>query len=236
MLASDSSTTDHDFKGCTCVLLPWEPGKRLRAPGANLEGTCLSRRQTPWAFLTLWIRHYSKSHQWALSFSHLWLESDANTIFKNPPGNHENCGELNFTLNCPSFLLQTQLRVCKQTTSIRVWADAMSPNHKRKTRRLRITAFFLLTLEQLPGPSGIRRRLVVVVQSLSLSDCLQHARLLCPPPSPRVCSNSRPSRQWCHPTISSSVATFSSCPQFFPAYLPRYPDLTFQVPMQYWSL
>ena len=32
-----------------------------------------------------------------------------------------------------------------------------------------------------------------------------------------VCSNSCPSCQWCHPTISSSAASFSSCPQSFPA-------------------
>ena len=30
---------------------------------------------------------------------------------------------------------------------------------------------------------------------------LQHARLLCPSPSPGACSNSYPSSQWCHPTI-----------------------------------
>ena len=42
-----------------------------------------------------------------------------------------------------------------------------------------------------------------------------HARLLCPSLSTRVCSNSCPSSQWCHPTISSSVAPFSSCPQPF---------------------
>ena len=45
----------------------------------------------------------------------------------------------------------------------------------------------------------------------------QHARLLCPSPSPWVCSNSCPLSQWCHPTVSSSVTPFSSCPQFFPA-------------------
>ena len=39
----------------------------------------------------------------------------------------------------------------------------------------------------------------------------------CPPPSPRVYSNSCPLRQWCHPTISTSVAAFSSCPHSFPA-------------------
>ena len=42
---------------------------------------------------------------------------------------------------------------------------------------------------------------------------LQHARLHCPSPTPRAYSNSRPSSQWCHPTISSSVTPFSSCPQ-----------------------
>ena len=46
---------------------------------------------------------------------------------------------------------------------------------------------------------------------------LQHARLPCPSPTPRVCSNSCPSSQWCHPTISSSVVPFSSCLQSFPA-------------------
>ena len=45
---------------------------------------------------------------------------------------------------------------------------------------------------------------------------LQHARLLCLSPSPRVCSDSCPLSRWCHPTISSAVAPFS-CPHFFPA-------------------
>ena len=46
---------------------------------------------------------------------------------------------------------------------------------------------------------------------------LQHARLLCPSLSLWVCSNLCPLSQWCHPTISSSVVPFSSCPQYFPA-------------------
>ena len=45
---------------------------------------------------------------------------------------------------------------------------------------------------------------------------LQHARPLCPSPTRRVYSNSCPSSQWCHPTISSSVVPFSSRLQFFP--------------------
>ena len=45
----------------------------------------------------------------------------------------------------------------------------------------------------------------------------QHARPPCPSPTPRVYPNSCPLSQWCHPTISSSVVPFSSCPQSFPA-------------------
>ena len=46
---------------------------------------------------------------------------------------------------------------------------------------------------------------------------LQQARLPCPSPTPRACSNSCPLSRWCHPTISSSVIPFSSCLQSFPA-------------------
>ena len=46
---------------------------------------------------------------------------------------------------------------------------------------------------------------------------LQHARLPCTSPTPRAYSNACPLSQWCHPTISSSVMPFSSCPQSFPA-------------------
>ena len=46
---------------------------------------------------------------------------------------------------------------------------------------------------------------------------LQLARFPCPSLSLRVCSNSWPLTQWCHPTISSSVPSFSPCPQSFPA-------------------
>ena len=55
------------------------------------------------------------------------------------------------------------------------------------------------------------------VMSDSLWPHVKHARLPCPSPSPRICSNSCLLSQRCHPTISSSVALFSSCPQSFPA-------------------
>ena len=46
---------------------------------------------------------------------------------------------------------------------------------------------------------------------------LQHARLPGPSLSPRICSNSCPFSQWCHPTILSFVIPVSSFPQSFPA-------------------
>ena len=56
------------------------------------------------------------------------------------------------------------------------------------------------------------------VQSLSrvqlfVTPWTQHARPFYPSPTPRVHSNSCPLSRWCHPTISSSVIPFSSCPQ-----------------------
>ena len=54
-----------------------------------------------------------------------------------------------------------------------------------------------------------------------VSDSLQpnglHTRPPCPSPTPRTYSNSCPSHQWCHATISSSVILLSSCLQSFPA-------------------
>ena len=46
---------------------------------------------------------------------------------------------------------------------------------------------------------------------------LYYARIPHPSLSPRVCTNSCPLNRWFHPTISSSVTHFSSCPQSFPA-------------------
>ena len=60
------------------------------------------------------------------------------------------------------------------------------------------------------------------VQSLShvrlfVTPWLQHTRLPCPSPTPRVYSNSCPLHRWCHPTILSSVVPFSSHLWSFPA-------------------
>ena len=56
-----------------------------------------------------------------------------------------------------------------------------------------------------------------IVSDSSRPHGLQHVRFPCPTPTPGVYSNSCPLSQWCYPTISSSVAPFSSRLQPFPA-------------------
>ena len=70
-------------------------------------------------------------------------------------------------------------------------------------------------LRNLQSQSVSQYRCSVVSDSL-WSHEPQHARPPCPSPTPRVHPNPCPSSWWCHPTISSSVVPFTSCPQSFP--------------------
>ena len=81
-------------------------------------------------------------------------------------------------------------------TTLHKMGMAISPPHKDEMRVL-------------------SSRCSVVSNSLE-SHGLQHTRLPCPTLSARVCSDSGPPSRWCHPTVLSSVAPFSSCPQSFP--------------------
>ena len=63
--------------------------------------------------------------------------------------------------------------------------------------------------------SSVQFSCSVVSDSLRLHES-QHARPPCPSPTPGVHPDSRPSSQWCHPAISSSVVPFCSCPQSLP--------------------
>ena len=63
----------------------------------------------------------------------------------------------------------------------------------------------------------------------------QHARPPCPSPTPGVHPNPSPLIWCCHPTISSSVIPFSSCPQSFPVSgLLKWAALRIRWP-KYWS-
>ena len=76
----------------------------------------------------------------------------------------------------------------------------------------------ILSLDVNDNLSNILSLLSRSVVSHSLQPhALQHARPPCLSPTPGACSGSRPSSQWCHPTISSSVIPLSSRLQSFPA-------------------
>ena len=68
----------------------------------------------------------------------------------------------------------------------------------------------------------------------SATPWLEHTRLLCPPLSPGICSNSCPLSQWCCLTISSSATSFSFCLQSSPAS-GSFPVLCIRWP-KYWSI
>ena len=73
-----------------------------------------------------------------------------------------------------------------------------------------------ISLENLQESGLVQFSCSVVSDSLRPHES-QHARPPCPSPTPGVHSDSRPSNQWCHLAISSSVVPFSSCPQSLPA-------------------
>ena len=97
------------------------------------------------------------------------------------------------------------MRFCKVARS-GYWICSQHPIYHRKERNINNDMIQHL----------VQFRRSVVSNSLWPHE-LQHARSPCPSPTPGVHSDSRPSSWWCHPTISSSVVPFSSCPQSLPA-------------------
>ena len=75
-----------------------------------------------------------------------------------------------------------------------------------------------------------------VVSNYLQNHGLQHTRLPCPSPAPRVYWNSCPLSWWCHLTISSSVLPFSSCLQSFPAFRVFSNEAVLRITwLKYWS-
>ena len=68
-------------------------------------------------------------------------------------------------------------------------------------------------LHQYPQKVSVQFSCSVMFDSLRPHEP-QHTTPPCPSPTPEVYPNSCPLSQWCHPTTSSSVVPFSSCPQF----------------------
>ena len=81
---------------------------------------------------------------------------------------------------------------------------------------IRVTIYFATCYIQNTGLRSDQISRSVVSNSLRPHE-LRQTRPPCPSPTPGSHSDSRPSSQWCHPAISSSVVPFSSCPQSLPA-------------------
>ena len=101
------------------------------------------------------------------------------------------------------------------------WTEEPGSLHSKGSQKSRTglsdwtTTSPLLTFEEVRNPS-VQFSHSVVSNSLGPHG-LQHARPLCPSPTPGVYSNSCPLNRWCHPTNSFSVVPFSSHLQSFPA-------------------
>ena len=152
----------------------------------------------PWWFIPRYWIQFPVLCRRTLSFTHLVYNSPHLLIPAPSP-----------SLSSPPTAWQPQVCFCLWVSFSFVcvqcsWVfdDAHSPKAQRRCRCFAV------------ADNNVVHSLLVSRSLLLLG--LQHARLLCPSLSPRVCSNSCPLSQWCHPTISSSVTSFSSCPQSFP--------------------
>ena len=123
-------------------------------------------------------------------------------------------GLIFFFLECPSnqsLLVQLYLKCC-----CFLGADLLAT--------LITVNFFCTPLpDESPGNTAFLHPTLSVQFSCSVMSNslwpheLQHTRPPCPSPTPGAYPHSCPLSRWCHPTISSSVVPFSSCPQSFPA-------------------
>ena len=108
----------------------------------------------------------------------------------------------------PSFTLFPLPMMLKHYANLSVWCQRIIRNLLKNIENALL--FFLNNF------SSVQFSHSVMSNSLWPHES-QHARPPCPSPTPRVHPNPCPLSRWCHPTISSSVVSFSSCPQSFPA-------------------
>ena len=125
-------------------------------------------------------------------------------------------GGLNGSINCNPCPQGNKHR--NRSMTIGLWySKHFGCKQLRRERGISIEKLtFVLALQRWTGVQPIQFSHSVVSNSLRPHE-LQHAWPPCPSPTPGVHSNSHPSSWWCHPAISSSVVSFSSCPQSLPA-------------------
>ena len=100
------------------------------------------------------------------------------------------------------------------------WKDFRISGHSLTSVQLRIESLFLLylclgtpTWQEICSLSSNTQFSRSVLSDSLWPHGLQHARLPCPSPTPGAYSNSCPSSQWCHPTISRPLLS-PSLPAF----------------------
>ena len=146
-----------------------------------------------------------------------------------------------FGANIPSLLPLTGFCIMPRAYSVEMQFACFTVRRRNKTnallaltcvqcvqptRRKRLTVYrmnkqaeilkgFRCSKSQYTWRKSVQFSCSVVSDSLRPHE-LQHARPPCASPTPGVHPNSCPLSWWCHPTISSSVVPFSSCPQSFP--------------------
>ena len=122
------------------------------------------------------------------------------------------------TSSCMAYILITRsLYLWTTFTILPRTPSPASGNHQSVLCIYGLGLLFVLFSHRSGIHSSVSQFSRSVVSDSLQPNGLQHTRLPCPSPVPKDCSNSCPSSQWCHPTISSSVVPFSSHLQSFPA-------------------
>ena len=126
-----------------------------------------------------------------------------------------------------TMCIRPKTSTCQDVTDLITWNAGRSPGQSPKTIEVkaRINKRDLIKLTNFCTAKETVDKMTISSVQFSCSVVshslwphgLQHTRLPCPSPIPRACSNSCPLNRWWHPTISSSVISFSSCLQSFPA-------------------
>ena len=150
-----------------------------------------------------------KDHEYQLSYSLITYREGQSSISCN---GSQHWQKIRFTWGTSRFKLDLEKA---EEPEIKLPTSIGSSKKHKSSRKM-----FTSSLSTMPKPltlfSSVQFSCSVMSYSLQL-DGLQHARLHCPSPTPRACSNSCSLSRWCHANISSSAIPFSSCLQSFPA-------------------
>ena len=171
------------------LLVVWAPpAKRRHYCWVMAVSVGSARRENP-ACLWLWLLHQQGERLCCGAFRYLLLQ-----LRRQPGENTRICS----SYRPWSFLPALLLAPCLPWVQWTAWSERHSKTTGAVNRISSVQSLGHVRLFATPRTA-------------------QHVRPPCPSPTPGVHSNPCPLSRWCHPTISSSVVSFSSCPQSFPS-------------------